>query len=105
MAGEVGDARPGKNEKSAVIDHSGEIELAQGVGPGDPGIARSHAPRGAGEQQTGQRRQFGVGRANPVAQLCTEGSAVAKIMIAVEVFAKETSLASVLDQLQLDGPV
>jgi hypothetical protein len=37
--------------------------------------------------------------------LGSEGSAVAKVVKAVEVFAKEASLVGILDQLQLNGPV
>ena len=105
MTGEVGNLGPGENQKAAVIDHQRKIAWAHRIGPADPGIARSHAPGGAGEQQSGQRRQFRLRGPHPVAQLGPEGRAVTEVVIAVEILPKEASLVRILDQLQLNGPV
>src|SRR5438034_3044806 len=105
MAGEVGDADPGENQKSTVIDDQGEIALAQRIVPAYPAVAWSHAPSCAGKQQSGQRREFGLHRSHPVAQLRTVGSAVAEVVILVEIGAEETTLVSVLDEFELDGAI
>jgi len=55
----MGDMNPGQDEEAAVIDEEGKVGLAGGVTPADPGVARSHLPGGAGEQQAGQE---GTGR-------------------------------------------
>ena len=105
MTGEMGYAGPGQDQKTAVVHDSWKVGLTRGVAPTDITVPRGHAPGGTGEQERSQRRQVRLRRAHPVAQLCPVRSAVAEIVMLLEILPEQTPARRVLNPFQLQGPV
>ena len=57
---EVGDFDPGQDQEPRVVDHQGEVLLAQLRRPPDELVARGELPRGGAEAEHGDRLLIGV---------------------------------------------
>ena len=54
MGAEIGDADPGQNEESRIVDHPRQVLLALFVGPADKAVTRRQFPCGGGEAEQGK---------------------------------------------------
>src|SRR5690606_3490225 len=76
---------------------------AVGVGPADPAVARRHAPGRARALEATDDLRRGTGDLDEVAQVRTEGHAVAEVVIALDELAPELPLAGVAHRDERDG--
>ena len=91
MRAEVGDFDPWQDEEPRVVDHEGEVLLAQPGRPADEGIARSELPRGGGEAEHGEGPAVAV--VDGVAHLGADEGLVAEVVVAGDELVPEPALA------------
>ena len=97
MAAQIGDSHPGKNQPSSVVDHPRQILLTAPAVPPDPLIARLDRFGGSSHQGTAQQSRL---TEDEVAQKASHRLAVAKIMIAIDVFIPQTASISDFDHFK-----
>lgn len=79
MAGQIGDLNPWTNQKTAVVNHSRQIDFPAGIVPADIVVARRHLPPRVGEQQAGKHGAGGLSVAYEITKLRSVRNAVNKI--------------------------
>ena len=90
VGAEVGDFDPGQDEEPRVVDHEGEVLLAQLRRPTDEAVARREFPRGGGEAKHGERPPIAV--VDGVAHLCADEGLVAEVVVAGDELVPEFTL-------------
>ena len=91
VGAEVGDPDPWQDEEPRVVDHEGEVLLAQLRRPADEGIARGELPRGGGEAEHGEGPAAPV--VDGVAHLGADEGLVAEVVVAGDELVPEPALA------------